>query len=104
MIYTIDMDGETRVLLSHLPPRSKRKVKESLRSIAKDPFLGKTLQENLSGLYSYRIGSLRVIYSLDPSKRAVHVVAVGPRRTVYEELERELAAQREPFRTSKATA
>ena len=94
MTYRLDMDGETRVLLSHLPPRPKRKVKESLRAIAKDPVLGKALQENLSGLYSYRIGSLRVIYSIDPSKKTVHVIAVGPRRTVYEQLERELAARK----------
>ena len=90
MTYRLDMDQETRVLIGHMSPYRKRRIKASLKAIANDPFEGKPLQDELAGLYSYRIGSLRTIYSVERSKRTVHVVAIGPRRTVYDELEREL--------------
>lgn len=93
MIYRLDMDADTRVLMSHLPPSLKRKVQESLRSIAKDPAQGKMLQEELAGLRSYRVGHLRIVYAVDRSKRMVHVIAVGPRKTIYEELEREITVR-----------
>lgn len=93
MIYRLDMDADTRALMSHLPPSLKRKVKGSLRSIAKEPAEGKMLQEELAGLRSYRVGQLRIVYDVDQSKRKVHVIAIGPRKTIYKELEREIAAR-----------
>ncbi len=82
------MDGETRVLISHMAPAQKYKLKEALRAVAGNPFEGKPLRDDLLGLYSYRVGAMRIIYSIDNSAKTVHVVAIGPRRTVYEELER----------------
>lgn len=89
------MDGETRVLVSHMAPARKHKIKQSLRTIAQDPSAGKMLRENLAGLQSYRVGPVRIIYSVDSSKKTVHIVAIGPRRTIYEELEH-LLAKRSP--------
>ncbi len=94
MIFRIDMDGETRVLVSHMPPSRRQKIKEALRAVAGDPAQGKPLQEDLAGLYSLRVGSLRIIYSVDATHRVVHVVTIGPRRTIYEELERELKSRK----------
>lgn len=94
MIHRLDVDGETRVLISHMAPDPKRKVKEAFRTIARDPREGKPLQDRLFGLHSYRVGSLRIVYAVDRSRKIVHIAAVGPRRTVYAELERDLAAKR----------
>lgn len=93
-MHRLDMDAETRVLISHMSPNPKRKIKEAFRTIARDPREGKPLQDRLFGLYSYRVGSLRIVYAVDTSRKIVHIVAVGPRRTVYSELERELAAKK----------
>ncbi|MBI2067465.1 MAG: type II toxin-antitoxin system RelE/ParE family toxin [Deltaproteobacteria bacterium] len=90
MIYRIDFDEETRVALSHMMPVLKRHVKESLRQIAKNPHEGKPLEEDLKGYFTYRVGKLRIIYAIDSSKKAVHVVAIGPRRVIYEELSKRL--------------
>jgi len=92
--YRLDVDGDTRLLISHMPPTLKRKVKESFRAIAQYPNEGKPLQEDLEGFYSYRVGRLRIIYSIESPRKLVHVVAIGPRRTVYEELTKELAPKR----------
>ena len=88
------MDGETRVLISHLSPNLKRKVKEALRDLAGDPNLGKPLQDELSGLSSYRIGRFRIIYQVHFAKRRLHLITIGPRKTVYRELARDLKGRR----------
>lgn len=93
MTYRLDMDGETRLLISHLPPLRKKKVKQSMRAIALDPLdplTGKPLQEELMGLYSYRLGSWRIIYSVNSKAKKVHIVALGPRKTIYEDLAKDL--------------
>ena len=93
MTYQLDMDGEARTLLTHMAPLQKRRIKEALRTIAENPFEGKPLQEELHGFYSYRVTGLRIIYSIHRSRKIVHVVAIGPLRTIYQELE-ELLSKR----------
>lgn len=88
MTCQLDMDGDTRVLISHMAPARKRQVKESLREIMEDPHTGKPLQEELAGLWSYRIGTLRIVYSIDLPKKKIRVVTIGPRKTIYQDLER----------------
>lgn len=90
ILWRIDMDGDVRNLIRHFPPDLRQKVKASLRSIAEDPFLGKPLQQDLKGLYSYRIRSFRIIYARDVSRKCVHLITIGPRKTVYEDLEKSL--------------
>jgi mRNA-degrading endonuclease RelE of RelBE toxin-antitoxin system len=94
MNYQVDFDAEISFLLRHLSPQRKQKIKESFRAIAQDPSLGKALQENLKGSFSYRVGRLRIVYSVDPSKKTIHVIAVGPRSSIYQALERELLSKR----------
>jgi mRNA interferase RelE/StbE len=90
MKFQVDLDQDARVLVSHLSPGIKRKIKEALRALAHDAYLGKTLQEELEGLRSYRTGRFRIIYQLETAKRRLHVVAIGPRKTIYEELSKSL--------------
>lgn len=47
------------------------------------PQAGKALKDELSGYRSFRVGNFRIIYRID--KEIIEVVAVGPRRTIYEE-------------------
>ncbi|GIW40768.1 MAG: hypothetical protein KatS3mg076_1345 [Candidatus Binatia bacterium] len=70
-----------------LPPSIKRKVREGLRNILREPTIGKALKGELAGLRSYKVRRLRIIYREAPG-RVVEIVAVGPRRTIYEETTR----------------
>ena len=88
------MDVESRLIFAHLSPLRKKKIKEALRAVAHDPRVGKPLQEQLAGLLSYRVGSLRIIYQIHPTRKLVQVVAIGPRRSIYEELEKELSIKK----------
>jgi len=77
----------TADLVRRLPPETKRKVRAALAELARDPDLGEPLGRELTGMCRIRVGQLRIVYR----KSSVHlqVLAIGPRRTIYTELERE---------------
>ena len=77
-----------RDFIRHLPPSLKRKIKDGLLEIAGDPARGKMLRDELAGLRSYRIGNCRIIYQTD--ERAITLITVGPRKTVYQKAALEL--------------
>jgi len=62
--------------------------------IAADPGAGKALGRELTGLSSYRVGRLRIVYRV-ALNRIVELVAVGPRRTIYEFTLRLIAKDKE---------
>jgi len=65
-------------------PSLKRKVKSSLKMILSDPYSGKTLIDELSGLKSFKVGTFRIIYRIkDPEQ--IELVAIGPRERIYKE-------------------
>lgn len=79
-----DLDGFIR----HLSPELKRKVRASLEEISQNPHCGKSLQEELEGLKSYKLGRWRIGYREKPS--VIQIVALGPREMIYQKLALEL--------------
>ncbi len=65
-------------------PKLKRKIREGLRYILVRPESGKFLHDELTGLQSYRIGKFRIVYRRS-SPRVIDIVAIGSRKTIYEE-------------------
>lgn len=84
MRYRLSVPDETADLLRSLHPEIKRKIKAALNLIASDPGVGKSLRDEQRGLKSFEIGRFRIIYRV-ASKRIIEIVAIGPRRTIYEE-------------------
>lgn len=76
--------------LRRLPPARKRKVREALRDLRRGGAVGRPLDQELTGLSRIRVGDLRLIYREEG--RTLVFVAIGPRRTIYTELEREARA------------
>lgn len=95
MKYSLDVDDQTRMFIRHLSPSRKHKIKESLRMLARNPLSGKPLEEELEGFYTYRVGDLRIVYTINWSKKLLEVVTIGPRSHVYEEIEKELLSKKE---------
>lgn len=81
--YKVLIADTAAALIRTLHPQLKRKVKFGFRELARDPFAGKALGDELKGLRSFRIGRFRIIYRV--SGRNIEVAAIGPRRTIYEE-------------------
>lgn len=65
-------------------PQLKRKIRAALKLILANPSMGKSLRDELKGLKSFRISRFRIIYRIS-SNNYIEVVAVGPRKTIYEE-------------------
>ncbi|MFH1356523.1 MAG: type II toxin-antitoxin system RelE/ParE family toxin, partial [bacterium] len=65
MKYQIQFDQAVKKILQHFSPIRKKQMRESLRCLADEPYLGKELQEELTGLMSLRVGTHRIIYKLN---------------------------------------
>ena len=82
--YKLRVPDEIADLIRSLHPRLKRKVKSALILILNDPYAGKPLKEDLKGLASLKVGRFRIIYRV-ASNRIIEIVAIGPRKTIYED-------------------
>jgi len=82
--YRVRASADVAQLVKRLHPLLKAKVKVAFRTIVTDPYVGKGLKEELAGLRSYSVGRFRIVYRVQ-DERTIHIVALGPRRTIYEE-------------------
>ena len=81
---TLRVPYEIVALIRGCHPKLKMKIRAGLRQIVAEPESGKSLKDEVQGLKSYRISRFRIIYRLS-SKQIIDIVAVGPRKTIYEE-------------------
>ena len=78
-------------ILRRLYPDIKRSIRKALDELSKNPYKGKPLKEELSGLWSFAVSQYRIIYQVETN--AVTVVYIAPRRDVYQYI-RELLAEK----------
>jgi mRNA-degrading endonuclease RelE of RelBE toxin-antitoxin system len=71
-------------LLRKSHPQLKRKIRSALERIQHNPHAGKELRDELTGLRSYRVSQFRIIHRTS-SRNAIDIIAIGPRRIIYEE-------------------
>jgi mRNA interferase RelE/StbE len=92
MVLQLRIPDDVARLIRTLHPGIKKKVRAALETIVSAPGTGKALKEELAGLRSYPIGKLRIVYRL-VGDQTVEVVAIGPRRYIYEETYRKLQGE-----------
>ncbi|MEW6218152.1 MAG: type II toxin-antitoxin system RelE/ParE family toxin [Thermodesulfobacteriota bacterium] len=88
MPYRVRLTETVRAAVAHFHPELKELTRRALAELAENPLLGKELQEELAGYFSYRFKRYRVIYTVDDGDGTVVVHLVWHRRNVYELLER----------------
>ena len=69
-----------------LHPDIKRKIRSSISQILENPHAGKALKSDLSGLYSFPIGRFRIVNRI--AGQEITLIAIGPRKTIYQETAR----------------
>jgi mRNA interferase RelE/StbE len=79
----LKMSDEVRDLIRRLHPDIKSKVRMALAEITENPCCGKSLRGELQGMRSFRVNKFRIIYH--PAAQVIEVIALGPRRSIYEE-------------------
>jgi mRNA interferase RelE/StbE len=93
--YKLRVPDDIASLIRGMHPLLKRRIKSALKEICNDPRSGSALKEELSGLRSFRIKRFRIIYKVS-SKKEVSIVALGPRKYIYEETFRIIQKSKKP--------
>ncbi len=73
-------------MIRALHPELKQLIKAAIRAIVADPECGEPLKRELDGLQKYRVRRFRIVYAIDRKRQVIPLMAVRPRRSVYEEL------------------
>jgi len=95
MAYKLRVPDKIVSLIKGMHPNLKKRVRAAFEEILSDPCCGKALKEELSGLRSFRIKRFRIIYEIS-SKREITIIALGPRKYIYEETFRLIQKQQKP--------
>ena len=80
--------------MRHLPPDLKRGIAQAIRAICVDPARGEPLERELGGYRKYKVRRFRIVYQPDSTARTVRILAIGHRRTIYEDVVEQLRAKR----------
>ena len=82
--YKLRIPDKVAELIRGMHPEIKKKIKASLKAILIDPHVGKALKNELAGLRSFRASKFRIVYRI-AKDNVIEMVAVGPRKSIYEE-------------------
>jgi mRNA interferase RelE/StbE len=85
---TLKVPKQIREVIQHMHPHLKKDMRAALTLILAKPNCGKPLEQELEGYWSLRVRKHRIIYR--PDSEGAEIVAIGPRRTIYEEVARQL--------------
>jgi len=83
--YVFRLPDDVAALVRKLHPALKTNVRQALQLIGRDPYCGKALKDELGDLRSYRVKKYRIIYRVHELDKVLEIVALGPRKSIYEE-------------------
>jgi len=84
----IKFTPESSRILSKFHPDYKKRLKQALVELRKNPYTGTELQEELYGFKSFKHKQYRVIYKVDEEANIIQVYHIGHRKDVYEQFNR----------------
>lgn len=85
MVYKIEYAKGVAKDLSKIPKEiSKRALGLVETVLSKNPHLGRALTGPYKGLWRYRVGDYRIIYSIESGRLVVFVLRIRHRKNVYE--------------------
>jgi mRNA interferase RelE/StbE len=89
---------DVSALVRKLHPTIKTNLRQAMQLIGQDPSRGKILKDELAQLRSYRVKKYRIIYRIVPQESILEIIAIGPRKNIYEEtfqiISKEIASNR----------
>jgi mRNA interferase RelE/StbE len=83
--YLLKIPEDLVSLIRNLHPHIKAEIRSALHFLVQNPSGGKALKEELHGMRSYRIKRYRVIYRIVAPEKILEIIAIGPRKNIYEE-------------------
>jgi mRNA interferase RelE/StbE len=76
---------DVAALVRKLHPTIKANLRLAMQLISQDPYSGKMLKDELAQLRSYRVKKYRIIYRIVTQENILEIIAIGPRKNIYEE-------------------
>ncbi len=83
--YTFRVPDDVAALVRKLHPTIKANLRQAMQLIGQDPYSGKMLKDELAQLRSYRVKKYRIIYRIVTQENILEIIAIGPRKKIYEE-------------------
>jgi len=83
-MYKVVLSRQSERFYKKLEETTKAKVRECLISLEDNICAGKRLHGDLKDHLSFRIGKLRIISTVVEKEKIVYIIAIGPRKTIYE--------------------
>jgi mRNA interferase RelE/StbE len=86
-MYRVELSQEAQRFFDRSDKPVARKLARCFQSVEKNPREGnnvKALKGRLAGSYRYRIGDLRVVYTINDQSVTVFVITIANRSDVYE--------------------
>lgn len=82
-MYRLVISPKAQKELKKLKKTDELPVKLALEEVREDPLLGKPLEKDLTGRFSCRFGSYRIIYRINFRDKIVEILSAGHRSVVY---------------------
>ena len=86
--YTIQYTKEAKKNIEKLDQSIKQVIKKAMESLSLNPYRGKPLAYELSGLYSFRTSDYRIIYRIKEKEILIIVITIGHRKEIYKKLKK----------------
>ncbi len=83
MKYTVNLSKETVKTLKAVDQKLEARMLGKLHSLEDDPKNKGKVIKTLAGLYSLRVGSWRILYTINEEEGVVYAVAIRPRGQAY---------------------
>ncbi len=84
MKYTVILSRQAEHSYKKLEEKIKAQVRDCLISLEEEAYNGKRLHGDLKGNSSLRVGKVRIIYTVAQKDKIVYIIAIGPRKTIYQ--------------------
>ena len=82
-VYSLNIYKRLPKEIKKLPIKRQNLIKNALRNIKKNPYQAKKLKGEYEELYSYRVGSYRIVYEIDKKKAFITILDVEDRKDIY---------------------
>lgn len=82
-MYRIIISPKAKNQLNSIKKIHKNALESVIEDFKEDPFLGKPLERELTGKYSYKVGVYRIIYRIYKQDKTVQIISAGHRSTIY---------------------
>jgi mRNA interferase RelE/StbE len=84
-MYDVLLSRNAAKTLERMTPGTRGRIIEALEKARGEPLKAKRLRGELEGLFSLRIGQVRVVYEVDREEKVIVVHGIGPRGDVYKQ-------------------